>query len=77
MAEQQESIIITNPNIMLGKPVIAGTRITVEHLLREMAAGSSIADLLDMHSHLTRAQIVAALAYAADAMGTTHSAAQP
>jgi uncharacterized protein (DUF433 family) len=77
MAEQQEPKIITNPDIMLGKPVIAGTRITVEHVLREMAAGSSIADLLAMHSHLTREQIVAALAYAADAMGATHSAAQP
>lgn len=77
MAKQPEPKITANPNIMLGKPVIAGTRITVEHILREMAAGSSITDLLAIHSHLTREQIVAALAYAADAMGVSQSVAQP
>lgn len=77
MAKQPEPKITANPNIMLGKPVIAGTRITVEHILREMAAGSSITDLLAIHSHLTREQIVAALAYAADAMGVNQSVAQP
>ena len=52
---------------MLGKPVIAGTRITVERILRELAAGSTIDDLLDMHRHITRELVIAALEYADNA----------
>lgn len=51
---------------MMGKPVIAGTRITVEHILREMAAGTTIEQLLEMHPHITREGIQAALDYAAN-----------
>jgi uncharacterized protein (DUF433 family) len=50
----------------LGKPVIRGTRIPVELLLRKLVAGASEADLLDAYPRLTRDDIHAALAYAAD-----------
>ena len=55
--------IVSNPNVMLGKPVIAGTRICVEHVLKELGAGTTIDELLDMHLHLTREMILAALRY--------------
>lgn len=57
--------ILADPHIMLGKPIIAGTRISVEHVLRELAAGTTIDQLLEMHPHLTREDIAAALEYAA------------
>lgn len=60
--------IIASPDIMLGKPAIAGTRITVEHILRELGAGTTTEQLLEMHPHLTREAILAALDYAADAV---------
>jgi uncharacterized protein (DUF433 family) len=53
---------------MMGKPVIAGTRITVEHILEKMAAGESIEQILDEHPHLTEEAIRAALAFAAKAL---------
>jgi uncharacterized protein (DUF433 family) len=55
-----------DPKIMLGKPVIRGTRVTVELLLRKMAEGATEADLLDAYPHLTQADIKAAIAYAAE-----------
>ena len=55
-----------NPEIMLGKPVIRGTRITVELLLRKLSEGATEGDLLDAHPHLTSDDIKAAIAYAAD-----------
>jgi uncharacterized protein (DUF433 family) len=55
-----------NPEVMLGKPVIRGTRITVELLLRKLSEGATEADLLDAYPHLTPADIKAAIAYAAD-----------
>jgi uncharacterized protein (DUF433 family) len=58
--------IETDPNVMLGKPVIRGTRIPVELLLRKMSQGASEVDLLDAYPRLTKDDIQAALAYAAD-----------
>jgi uncharacterized protein (DUF433 family) len=55
-----------DPNIMMGKPVIAGTRITVEHILRLLGAGDKIEDILRNHPQLTEADIRAAQAFAAD-----------
>ncbi|MBI4337621.1 MAG: DUF433 domain-containing protein [Chloroflexi bacterium] len=55
-----------NPNVMLGKPVIRGTRVPVELILRKLSEGASEADLLDAYPRLTRQDIRAALAYAAD-----------
>lgn len=57
-----------NPGVMLGKPVIRGTRIPVELLLRKLAEGATIEDLLDAYPRLTAEDIRAALAYAADSV---------
>ncbi len=61
----QESIIVRDPKVMLGKPIIKGTRITVELVVRKIADGFSIQDILDAYPHLNRAQVAAALDYAA------------
>ena len=58
--------ITRDPKIMLGKPVIAGTRITVEHILRCLAASDTIEHILANYPHLTAQDIRAAQAYAAD-----------
>ncbi len=58
--------ITTDPNVMTGKPVIVGTRIPVEQVLRELASGWTVADTLDAHPRLTQEDIQAVLAYAAD-----------
>ena len=58
--------IVIDPEIMQGKPVIRGTRITVDLVLRKMSEGGSQDDLLDAYPHLTPDDIRAALAYAAE-----------
>ena len=60
----QKSFIESNPEVMMGKPVIAGTRITVELVLEKLAAGETVEQILDAHPHITRAAISAALLYA-------------
>ena len=62
--------ITTDPEVMLGKPVIARTRITVEQVLRKLAAGMSIEEVLRDYPRLTRDDVLAALAYASDAVGS-------
>ena len=57
-----------NPAVMLGKPVVHGTRIPVELIVRKLGEGATEADLLDAYPRLTRAEIQAALLYAADAL---------
>jgi len=52
------------PNVMMGKPVVAGTRITVESVLEKLEAGESVEDVLNAHPHMERADVQAALAYA-------------
>jgi len=54
-----------NPNIMMGKPVIKGTRITVELILEKLSSGESIEELLDAHPRLSKEAILAALGFAA------------
>lgn len=68
------SLITSDPNIMMGKPVIAGTRITVEHILEELAGGATIEDLLEAHPRLTREAIQAALSYVLDLLKTMEKA---
>jgi uncharacterized protein (DUF433 family) len=55
-----------NPAIMFGKPVVKGTRITVEHILRKLAGGMTIPEILTDHPHLTPDDVYAAAAFAAD-----------
>lgn len=58
--------ISSDPKVMLGKPVIKGTRIPVDLILGKMAHGETISELLDEYPHLSDKQIYAALAYAAE-----------
>jgi uncharacterized protein (DUF433 family) len=57
-----------NPSVMQGKPVIRNTRIPVELLLRKLAEGAAVEELLDAYPRLTKDDIQACLAYAADAI---------
>jgi uncharacterized protein (DUF433 family) len=57
-----------NPKVMLGKPVIRGTRITVELILRKLAEGATEVDLMDAYPRLTSEDIKAAIGYAADTL---------
>lgn len=59
-----ENLIEINPKIMVGKPVIKGTRITVELVLEKLASGQSTEDILRSYPHLNREQILACLDYA-------------
>ena len=58
--------IITDPDIMRGKPIIKGTRITVELILRKLSEKVPFKDLLTSYPHLTIDDIYTALAYSAD-----------
>jgi uncharacterized protein (DUF433 family) len=58
--------VTVDPKIMIGKPVIKGTRVPVELILRKIAEGMTDQDILAHHPHLTVADIRAAAAYAAD-----------
>lgn len=57
--------IVTDPAIMMGKPVIRGTRITVELILRKLAEGATDVELREDYPHLTTEDIRAAMAYGA------------
>jgi uncharacterized protein (DUF433 family) len=56
--------ISTDPDILGGKPCIAGTRISVQLILEQLALGDTIQELLDQYPHITEEQIYAALAFA-------------
>ena len=58
--------IVSDPAIMSGKPVIRGTRITVEHLLRKIAGGMTDEEILADHPRLDVADVRAAVSFAAD-----------
>ncbi len=60
--------IQSDPAVMMGKPVVAGTRVTVEHILGELGAGRSVEELLEAHPRLTREGILAALRFGAEVM---------
>ncbi len=63
---QYKERIIADPDIMMGKPVIKGTRITVELILKKLSDGISIEELLEAYPHITKEDILAALSYSAD-----------
>jgi uncharacterized protein (DUF433 family) len=62
------NLIVSDPDIMMGKPVIAGTRLTVELILEKLAAGETMEQLLTAHPRLTPEGVRAALAFAAQTM---------
>jgi uncharacterized protein (DUF433 family) len=65
--------IISDPNIMMGKPTIAGTRITVEHILEQLAGGQTIDQILEAHPHITREDVQDAIIYAAESVRIDHT----
>jgi len=66
--ELKKGLIISNPAIMMGKPVVSGTRITVELILEKLAAGETIEQILEAHPRLTEDAIREALLFAAKAL---------
>ena len=60
--------IESKPGVMMGKPVIAGTRITVECLLERLGAGESIDQIIAEHPRLSRESVLAAIDFAAKAL---------
>jgi uncharacterized protein (DUF433 family) len=63
-----ETLIQSDPSIMMGKPVVVGTRITVELILEKLAAGETVDQILEAHDRLTREGVLAALDFAAKAL---------
>ena len=62
------ALITSDPKVMMGKPTVAGTRITVELILEKLAAGESPDQILSEHPRLTAEGIRAAIAFAAEAL---------
>jgi len=60
--------VISDPRILMGKPVISGTRITVELILERLASGETIEQLLVAYPHLTKESIYAAIDFASQAI---------
>ena len=58
--------IVSDPNVMLGKPVVEGTRITVELILEKLSCGESVDQVLEAHPTLTREGVLSAIKYAVD-----------
>jgi len=63
-----ERLIVSDPTVMMGKPVVRGTRITVELILEKLGAGETIEQLLEAHPRLTREGIQSALSFAAETL---------
>jgi uncharacterized protein (DUF433 family) len=61
-------LIESDPSVMIGKPVITGTRITVELILEKLAAGETVEQIIEAHPRLTKDAVRAALAFAAKAL---------
>jgi uncharacterized protein (DUF433 family) len=63
-----QSLIVSDPAVMMGKPVIVGTRITVELVLEKLAAGESVEQILEAYPRLTKVAVLAAIDFAAQAL---------
>ena len=61
-------LIQSDPAVMMGKPVVVGTRITVELILEKLSAGETVDQILEAHPRLTREGVLAALSFAAQAL---------
>lgn len=69
--------ITTNPEVLTGKPVIKGTRLSVEHILGLLAAGSTEEEILQSYPHLEREDVRACLQYAREVIGIEKVFATP
>ena len=63
---KNQFLIERNPAVLSGKPIIKGTRISVELIIRKLSGGHTVEQLLESYPHLSRTQIMAVLDYAAD-----------
>jgi uncharacterized protein (DUF433 family) len=63
-----QDLIVSDPKTMMGKPVVRGTRITVESIVERLGAGESIEAILQAHPRLTREGVLAAIKFAAEAL---------
>ncbi len=70
MPTDLEELIEIDPEIMLGKPVIRGTRITVELILEKIAAGCAVDEIVAEYPRLTRENVLAAVEFARQSIGT-------
>jgi uncharacterized protein (DUF433 family) len=61
-------MVVSNPGVMMGKPVVSGTRITVEWILEKLAGGETVEQILDAHPRLNQDAVRAALSFAADVL---------
>jgi uncharacterized protein (DUF433 family) len=66
MGEVRGERIVSDPDIMMGRPTIRGTRITVELILEKLGQGMTTDEMLEAYPHLTREQVLAALQFATD-----------
>jgi uncharacterized protein (DUF433 family) len=69
--------IVTDPQIMVGKPVVRGTRIPVEHVLGRLAENPDLSELFAAYPELTREDVKACLHYARTAVGHKKGTAPP
>jgi uncharacterized protein (DUF433 family) len=63
-----EELIQSNPSVMMGKPVVVGTRVTVELILEKLGAGETIDQILEEHPRLTRQGVLAAVRFGGEAL---------
>lgn len=63
-----KDLITCDPNVMMGKPVVAGTRITVESIVERIGAGETVDQVIAAHPRLTRESVLAAVSFAAAAL---------
>lgn len=71
-----EKLIIQDPKILGGKPIIAGTRMSVEVILEFLAGGMEIKEILKEYAFLKKEQVQAAIQYAAQKIGSTKKTAK-
>lgn len=70
--EDEDMLIISDDEFMDGNPIVRGTRITVEHILRELARDLSVEQILNEHPQLTHESVKAALKFAAESVRFDH-----
>jgi len=68
MIKEWRHFIKSDPTVMMGKPVITGTRVTVELILEKLAAGETVEQIIAEHHRLTKEGAYAALAFASEAL---------
>ena len=68
MKKDWNRFISSDPKIMVGKPVINGTRITVELILEKLSEGESVEQIPESHPHISKKAIMACLAFGADSL---------